>query len=138
MKPITRALPPASVPNPDLRYVIIGTRYRDQWIFVRHRERQTWEMPAGHIEANEDPDRAAERELYEETGAIDARLKLIADYEVSHEGKLARGRLYLAEVKELGPLPQHEIAEIKQCRELPQQLTYPEVQRVLFSLLSLP
>ena len=138
MKPVTRTLPPASLPESDLKYVIIGARYGKEWIFVRHRERQTWEMPAGHIESHEDPDRAAERELYEETGAADAELRLIADYEVRHEGKRACGRLYLAEVKKLGPLPQHEIAERKICRELPQQLTYPEVQRTLFSLLTLP
>ena len=90
------------------------------------------------IEKHEDPDRAAERELFEETGATEAELRLVADYEVRHEGKRAFGRLYLAEVKELGPLPQHEIAERKLCRELPQQLTYPEVQRALFSLLTLP
>lgn len=138
MKPVTRSLPPGSVPDSDLSYVIIGARYRGQWIFVRHRERQTWEMPAGHIEAREDPHGAAERELHEETGASDAELRLIADYEVSHGGKRAFGRLYLAEVKHLGPLPQHEIAERKLCRELPEQLTYPEVQHALFSLLTLP
>lgn len=138
MKPVTRTLPPSSVPDSDLSYVIIGARYREQWLFVRHRERQTWEMPAGHIEAREDPDRAAERELYEETGATQAELRPLADYEVSFEGKQAFGRLYLAEVKQLGTLPQHEIAERKLCRELPQQLTYPEVQHALFSLLTLP
>ena len=138
MKPLTRTLPPASVPESRLSYVIIGARYRDKYIFVRHQERQTWEMPAGHIETNEEPDRAAERELYEETGATDAELRLMADYEVLHEGRRAYGRLYLAEVKRLGPLPRHEIAERKLCRELPEHLTYPEVQHALFSLLTLP
>lgn len=138
MKALTRALPPASVPDSDLSYVIIGARYREKWIFVRHRERQSWEMPAGHIEAGEEPDGAAERELYEETGATQADLRLVTDYEVSYGGSLAFGRLYLAEVKHLGPLPRHEIVERKLCGELPQQLTYPEVQQVLFSLLTLP
>lgn len=138
MKALTRTLPPASVPESHLSYVIIGARYRDKYIFVRHRERQTWEMPAGHIETDEEPDRAAERELYEETGATDAELRLVADYEVLHEAKRAYGRLYLAEVKQLGPLPRHEIAERKLCRELPEHLTYPEVQHALFSLLTLP
>lgn len=138
MKPLTRTLPPASVPESRLSYVIIGAKYRDKFVFVRHRERQTWEMPAGHIETNEEPDRAAERELYEETGATHAELTLMADYEVLHEGKRAYGRLYLAEVKQLGPLPGHEIAERKLCRELPEHLTYPEVQHALFSFLTLP
>ena len=137
MSPNTRVLPPGSVADPDLTYVILGARYREKWIFVRHRERQSWEMPAGHIEAGEDPDSAAERELYEETGAGDALLKVISDYLVIDGNRQAYGRLYLAEVKELGELPEHEIAEIRLSAELPKQLTYPEVQGVLFSLLSL-
>ena len=125
------------MPDAELTYVIIGARYREKWIFVRHRDRQSWEMPAGHIEAGEDPDHAAARELHEETGAINPALSVISDYQVTDGNRQAYGRLYLAKVKELGPLPEHEIEEIKSCRELPGQLTYPEVQRVLFSLLTL-
>jgi len=137
MSTLTRALPPGSVSDPDLSYVIIGARFRDQWIFVRHRERQSWELPAGHIEAGEEPDVAAERELHEETGATDARLRVISDYLVRDGSRLAYGRLYFAEVHKLGELPDHEIQEIQLCRKLPQDLTYPEVQRALFSLLTL-
>jgi 8-oxo-dGTP diphosphatase len=125
------------VPDAELTYVIIGARYQDKWIFVKHRERQSWELPAGHIEAGEDPDKAAERELHEETGALKWDLALLSDYQVSFQGREAYGRLYRAEVKELGPLPELEIEEITLRTELPQELTYPEVQRVLFSLLTL-
>ena len=137
MSPVTRVLPPGSVPDPDLTYVIIGARYQDEWTFVRHQERQSWELPAGHIEAGEDPESAARRELYEETGAIESTLTRISDYQVTDGSKEAFGRLFLAEVKELGTLPGYEIEEIKRSRELPLHLTYPEVQRVLFSLLTL-
>lgn len=137
MSPLTRVLPAGSVPDPELSYVIIGARYRDQWIFVRHRDRKTWELPAGHIEAGEEPDRAAERELIEETGAIRSDLRMISDYQVTDGDRKAYGRLYYAEVKELGSLLAYEIAEIKLSGQLPGTLTYPQVQRVLFSLLSL-
>lgn len=137
MKTLTRALPPGTVENPRLRYVIIGARYRNEWIFVRHRDRESWELPAGHIEAGEDPDQAARRELYEETGALNAELSVISDYEVSAGESQAYGRLYYAEIREIGPLPEYEIEEIKCFSGLPGLLTYPEVQRVLFSLLTL-
>lgn len=138
MKPVTRVLPPGSVDDRELTYVIMGARYRGKWIFVRHRERLSWELPAGHIEAGEEPGHAARRELYEEAGVLDTTLNLISDYEVIDGSRKAFGRFYRAEVKELGPLPDHEIEEIQLSEELPQQLTYPEVQSVLFSLLSLP
>ena len=59
MKPVTRLLAPGSLEDSELTYVVMGARYRGQWIFVKHRERETWELPAGHIEPGESPDRAA-------------------------------------------------------------------------------
>jgi len=137
MNPVTKALPPGSLDDAKLTYVVMGARYRGQWIFVRHRERKSWELPAGHIEPGEGPDRAAVRELYEEAGVVNSTLRVVSDYRVTDGGKSAYGRLYLADVKELEPLPEHEIEEIKLSGELPSHLTYPEVQTHLFSLLSL-
>lgn len=137
MRPVTRLIAPGSLEDAALTYVVLGARYRGQWIFVRHRERETWELPAGHIEPGESPDRAAVRELYEETGAVRSNLKIISDYSVTVKEKVEFGRLYNAEVLELEPLPDHEIAEIKLGRELPARLTYPDVQAQLFSLLTL-
>jgi 8-oxo-dGTP diphosphatase len=116
----------------------MGARYQGKWIFVRHRERTSWELPAGHIEPGEDPDQAAVRELYEETGVIKSSLSVVSDYSVTHQGRCAYGRLYFAEVKELESLPDYEIEEIQLCKELPSLLTYPHVQTLLFSLLTLP
>jgi 8-oxo-dGTP diphosphatase len=133
----TVLLPAGSLDDAELTYVVMGARYKGKWIFVRHRERQSWEMPAGHIEPGEGPDRAAVRELYEEAGVVKSSLAVISDYSVSDGGKIAYGRLYCADVKELEPLPEHEIEEIKLSRELPSHLTYPVVQSLLFSLLTL-
>lgn len=137
MTPVTKLLPPGSVDDSELTYVVMGARYQGQWIFVRHRQRQTWEMPAGHIEPGEGPDRAAVRELFEEAGVVNSSLTVVSDYSVTDGGKSAYGRLYCADVKELEDLPEHEIEEIKFTGELPARLTYPEVQPLLFSLLSL-
>jgi 8-oxo-dGTP diphosphatase len=137
MKPVTRLLAPGSLEDSELTYVVMGARYRGQWIFVKHRERETWELPAGHIEPGESPDRAAERELYEETGAVRSNLRILSDYSVTVGEKVEFGRLYSAEVMELEALPDYEIAEIKLGGKLPARLTYPEVQVHLFSLLSL-
>ena len=137
MSLVTKVLPPGSVDDSELTYVVMGARYQGEWIFVRHRERQSWELPAGHIEPGEGPDRAAVRELYEEAGVVNSSLSIVSDYSVRDGGKEAKGRLYLTEVKELEALPDHEIEEIKFSLELPTHLTYPEVQTLLFSLLTL-
>lgn len=137
MSLVTKLLPAGSLDDEKLTYVIMGARFQGKWIFVRHHDRQSWEMPAGHIEAGEDPDRAAVRELFEEAGIVNSKLSVISDYCVTEDGKSAYGRFYYADVKELEPLPKHEIEEIKFCRELPSHLTYPEVQTLLFSLLTL-
>lgn len=137
MSPTVKVLPPGCLDDTELTYVVMGARYKGKWIFVRHFERQSWELPAGHIETGEDPDRAAVRELYEEAGVVNCKLRIISDYSVTVNSKAAFGRLYLAEVKELEALPDHEIEEIKLSAGLPSDLTYPEVQTVLFSLLTL-
>ncbi|MFA9388777.1 MAG: NUDIX domain-containing protein [Prolixibacteraceae bacterium] len=115
--------------NAQLKYVIICSRYRfDEWIFVRHKERITWEIPAGHIETGENPDDAAKRELFEETGAVDFIISPVTDYSVTQNYTTTFGRIYLAEVKQLNELPAFEIQEICMAQKLPDQLTYPQIQ----------
>jgi 8-oxo-dGTP diphosphatase len=116
-----------------LTYVVIGTRYRDRWIFVRHKLRRTWEMPGGHIEEGETPFEAARRELQEETGARSFELYEICAYSVSKDGATTSGKLFYAKVTELGELQlQSEIGEITLRAGLPTRLTYPEIQPWLF------
>ena len=134
MDPVTtRIFPPGSIDGSELIYVVIGAQFQGEWIFVRHQERTTWEMPAGHIENHESPDQAAVRELFEETGAVRSSLAHICDYSVTAGGHTGYGRLYGAKVNELDPILEHEIEELKFSDELPPGLTYPEVQTILFS-----
>jgi len=120
-----------------LKYVVICARYQNQWLFVRHKERITWEIPGGHIESGETPDEAADRELREETEALDFKLTALTDYSVTDDNKTGYGRLYLAEISQIGALPQSEIAEVIQQNTLPDELTYPEIQPILFNSLQL-
>lgn len=62
--------------------VVVVSRYRNQWILVRHKERLTWEVPAGHREPQETLEAAACRELYEETGAAEFELYPVGVYGV--------------------------------------------------------
>jgi len=70
--------------------------------------------------------------LYEETGAIKYNLEPICGYSVGTGARTTYGQLYYAEIKELGALPGYEICEIKQVGGLPDHLTYPKIQPLLF------
>jgi len=121
--------------TPDVRltYAVIAAKYGDKWIYVRHHKRNTWEIPGGHIEENENSDDAAKRELTEETGAVDFKIECVATYSVVKNGKTGFGRLYLADIFKLGPVPDiSEIAEIMILDSLPGNLTHPDIQPHLY------
>lgn len=117
----------------ELRFAVIAARYQDKWVFCRHRERSSWEIPGGHREPGEAIDQTAERELYEETGALDVELHCVAVYSVENDGIPSYGMLYYADIKKLGELPEgSEIAEVKLFELMPEPLTYPEIQPALY------
>jgi 8-oxo-dGTP diphosphatase len=124
---------PQFVPDTFLTYSVISSRYIDKWIFVRHQKRQTFEIAGGHIEEGESSLEAAGRELMEETGAMSFTLECIATYSVKKDGETGWGRLYFAEVRELGPIPDiSEIAEIIFLDTIPENPTHPDIQPHLF------
>lgn len=120
-----------SIKNDNILFAIIAARYKEKWIFVRHKERKTWEIPGGHREVSEDINRTAARELYEETGAKVFKLYPISLYSVEREGEESYGQLFCAEVEVLEKLPDSEIAEIQLFDSMPGELTYPAIQPVL-------
>ena len=109
-------------------FAVIISKYQGKWVLVRNKERATWELPAGHVEPGEDVDTAAERELREETGATEFEVAPLSSYRGLWKGKIVFGKLFYAEIKRFGPLPDSEIAKVKCFDEIPKNLTYPEVQ----------
>ncbi len=120
-----------SIADQELRFAVIGTRYKGRWVFVKHRLRDTWEMPGGHREPGESIDQTASRELSEETGAEEFQLTAVCEYSVLRGDQPSYGRLFLAMVDRFGPLPDSEIGCIELFDLIPQELTYPEIQPML-------
>ena len=124
---------PSFEPDAVMTYSVISAKYKNKWIFVRHQKRTTFEIAGGHIEHGETSLEAAGRELMEETGAVKFNLDCLATYSVKKDGETGWGRLYLAEVTELGPIPDiSEIAEAVLLDHLPDNLTHPDIQPYLF------
>jgi 8-oxo-dGTP diphosphatase len=124
---------PSYEPVGAFTYSVISAKYGGRWIFVRHQKRDTWEIAGGHIDQGETSYDAARRELMEETGALRFDLECVATYSVTKDGNTGYGRLFFAEVYELGDIPDiSEIAEIILLDTIPGNLTYPDIQPFLF------
>lgn len=114
-----------------LQYVVIAACFQGRWLFCKHKSRTAYELPGGHIKEGESARQAAERELWEETGAIAYNMIPSGFYSVSDPEKHAQkgyGALYYAEITRLGPLPPYEIEAVALFQELPECWTYPEIQ----------
>ncbi len=109
-------------------FAIIITRHNNQWVFVRHQDRQTWELPAGHVEPGESVYQTAHRELVEETGANNYTLSPLVSYHGNFKGRLIYGMIFVAQVSDFQALPKSEIAEKRLFTAIPESLTYPPEQ----------
>ena len=110
--------------------VDIMALYKDKWIFCKHKKRDTWENPGGHIDEGETPLEAVKRELYEETGAINFDIEPLCDYYINGEvyDRYFKGnvQVYFARVHSLGELPSDsEMELIDFFDSFPDKLKFP-------------
>ena len=117
-----------------LKFAVIIARTDGKWIFCKHRERDTYEVPGGHREKGEDILSAAKRELMEETGAVDFTIKPICVYSVKRKTRASEeaddetfGMLFAAEVFSFEEL-HSEIEKILITDRLVEHWTYPQIQ----------
>lgn len=116
------------------KYAVIIARHDGKLLWCRHEERDTWEVPGGHIEEGETALEAAARELQEETGAVDFTLTPVCWYRLHFDdgGVGSVSLLCVAEVHSFGKLDS-EIAEVRAFDDMPDALTYPKIQPFLLA-----
>lgn len=123
-----------SVDDALLKFAVIVTKSNGKWVFCKHKQRETFEVPGGHREKGENIIHTAKRELVEETGAIDFELKAVCVYSVTEEnnfnGNETFGLLCYAEVSSFGEI-HSEMEKIIITDDMPENWTYPLIQPYL-------
>lgn len=122
-----------------LEFAVIISKYNGKWVFCKHKERDTYEVPGGHREANENILNTAKRELAEETGAVDFSIVPVCVYSVTGKnrvnetGKETFGMLFFAEIGSFEAELHSEMEEVCLFNELPTEWTYPLIQPLLIA-----
>ena len=119
-----------------LKFAVIAARHNGKWIWCKHRERDTYEIPGGHREAGETIYETARRELQEETAATEFEIAPVCVYSVVREKEDGSesetfGMLFFAEVFTLAEEIHSEIEKITLFDAMPEALTYPQIQPYL-------
>lgn len=117
-----------------LKFAVIIAKTGGKWIFCKHKERDTYEVPGGHREAGENITDTAKRELREETGAIDFDIKPVCVYSVKGKTRVNEdvneetfGMLFAADVFSFEEI-HSEIEKIIICENMVDDWTYPLIQ----------
>lgn len=120
-----------------LKFAVIISKSQGKWVFCKHKERDTYEIPGGHREENETILETAKRELNEETGAINFIIHKICVYSVigktrvNESGEETYGMLYYADIHEFDKELHSEMEKVVLFDELPTEWTYPLIQPFL-------
>ncbi|MDE5596419.1 MAG: NUDIX domain-containing protein [Lachnospiraceae bacterium] len=117
-----------------LKFAVIISKTNGKWVFCKHRERDTYEVPGGHRENGEDILTAAKRELREETGAVDFDIRPVCVYSVKGKTRVNEnaddesfGMLFVADIFSFEEL-HSEIESILITEHLVDNWTYPLIQ----------
>jgi len=117
-----------------LKFAVIISKTDGKWVFCKHKERDTYEVPGGHREAEELIFETAKRELKEETGATDFDIKPICVYSVKGKTRVNEniddetyGMLYIADIYSFEEIDS-EIEKIVISDKLVENWTYPLIQ----------
>ena len=115
-----------------LKFAVIIAKTTEGYVFCKHRDRDTLEIPGGHREPGEVILDTAKRELYEETGAVDFDIKPVCVYSViakdNFDGQESFGMLYYADIRAFESELHNEIEKIVITDKMPESWTYPQIQ----------
>ena len=123
-----------SVDDSLLKFAVIISQSNGKWVFCKHKERDTYEVPGGHREAGENIVETAKRELQEETGAVKFEIKPICVYSVTgktrvnNTGEETFGLRCFAAITEFAKEIHSVMEKGVLMDKLPENWTYPLIQ----------
>lgn len=122
-----------SIEDELLKFAVILSKTQNKYVFCKHKDRDTWEVPGGHRENQENIIDTAKRELYEETGALEFDIEPVCVYSVTapdnfNQGEESFGMLFFADIKCFETELHSEIEKITIMDGLPERWTYPDIQ----------
>ena len=117
-----------------LKFAVIISKTDGKWVFCKHKDRDTYEIPGGYREFGESIMETARRELMEETGATEFNIKPICVYSVKGKNRVNEnaddesfGMLFIADIVSFEEL-HSEIEEILITDTVVENWTYPLIQ----------
>lgn len=117
-----------------LEFAVIISKTNGKWVFCKHKERDTFELPGGHREPGEKIEDTAVRELKEETGAVEFNIEPVCVYSVKGKTRVNEnaekesfGMIYVAKIFSFEEI-HSEIEKIVLSDDLIQEWTYPMIQ----------
>lgn len=118
-----------------LKFAVIISKTEGKWVFCKHKERDSYEVPGGHREEGETILETAKRELREETGALEFDIKPICVYAVKGKTRVNKddddesfGMLFFADIFSFEKELHSEIEKIIITDKLIENWTYPAIQ----------
>lgn len=117
-----------------LKFAVIISKTNGKWVFCKHKERDTYEVPGGHREENETILETAKRELKEETGALNFTVSPICVYSVTGKNKVNEtgeetyGMLFFADIISFEDELHSEMEKVLITDTLVENWTYPLIQ----------
>ncbi|WP_221566486.1 RNA deprotection pyrophosphohydrolase [Alkalihalobacillus sp. TS-13] len=104
------------------KHVWVICRFKGQWLLTEH-PRRGIEFPGGKVEKGESAEKAAVREVFEETGATVDALKYLGQYRVKGKGGTIIKNIYFATIDKIklkahyfetnGPILMKQLPDLK-------------------------